>query len=37
MSYEAWLGKVPAIHYFRTFGYIAHLKITWTNLKKLDD
>jgi hypothetical protein len=35
--YEAWHGKVPAIHYFRKFGCITHLKITRPNLKKLDD
>jgi hypothetical protein len=35
--YEAWHGKVPAIHYFCKFGCITHLKITRPNLKKLDD
>jgi transposase InsO family protein len=37
MTYEAWHGEVPAVHYFHTFSYIAHLKITRSNLKKLDD
>jgi hypothetical protein len=37
MSYEAWHGEVPAIHYFHTFSCITHLKITQSNLKKLDD
>jgi hypothetical protein len=36
-SYEAWHGEVPAVHYLRTFGCIAHLKLTWPNLKKLND
>jgi hypothetical protein len=37
MSYEAWNDEVPAVHYFRTFGCIAHLKVTQPNLKKLND
>jgi hypothetical protein len=37
MPYEAWHGEIPAIHYFRMFGCIAHVKITRLNLKKLDD
>jgi hypothetical protein len=36
-SYEAWHDKIPAVHYFRTFGCVAHVKITRLNLKKLDD
>jgi transposase InsO family protein len=35
--YEAWHGEIPAVHYFRTFGCVAHVKITRPNLKKLDD
>jgi hypothetical protein len=35
--YEAWHDEIPAVHYFRTFGCIAHVKITRLNLKKLDD
>jgi hypothetical protein len=35
--YEVWHGEIPAVHYFRTFGCVAHVKITWPNLKKLDD
>jgi hypothetical protein len=37
MSYEAWNDEVPAVHYFRTFGCITHLKVTRSNLKKLND
>jgi hypothetical protein len=35
--YEAWHGETPAVHHFRTFGCIAHVKITRPGLKKLDD
>jgi hypothetical protein len=35
--YEAWHGERPAVHFLRTFGCIAHVKITRPNLKKLDD
>lgn len=35
--YEAWHGASPAVHYFCTFGYIAHVKFTWPGLKKQDD
>lgn len=35
--YEAWHGERPTVHYFRTFGYIMHIKTTWPGLKKLDD
>jgi hypothetical protein len=37
MPYEAWHGEIPVVHYFRTFGCVAHVKITRPNLKKLDD
>jgi transposase InsO family protein len=37
MPYEAWHGAVPTVHYMRTFGCIAHVKITRPGLKKLDD
>jgi hypothetical protein len=37
MPNEAWHGKVPTVHYFRTFGCIMHLKILWLKQKKLDD
>jgi transposase InsO family protein len=35
--YEAWYGKKPVVHHLRTFGYIAYVKNTSPNLKKLDD
>ena len=35
--YEAWHGEKPAVSYFRTFGCIAHTKVTRPGLKKLDD
>jgi hypothetical protein len=35
--YEAWHGRAPAMHYLRTFGCVAHVKITRPGLKKLDD
>jgi hypothetical protein len=35
--YEAWHGDKPAVGHFRTFGCIAHIKITRPGLKKLDD
>lgn len=35
--FEAWNGRTPAVHYFRTFGCVAHVKNTKPNLKKLDD
>jgi hypothetical protein len=35
--YEAWHDEIPAVHYFRMFGCVAHVKITRPNLKKLDD
>jgi hypothetical protein len=35
--YQAWSGKRPAVHYLRTFGCIAHVKVTRPGLKKLDD
>ncbi|KAF8725661.1 hypothetical protein HU200_020204 [Digitaria exilis] len=35
--YEAWYEKKPAVHYFRTFGCVAHVKNTGGHLKKLDD
>jgi hypothetical protein len=36
-SYEAWYGQRPAVHYFRTFGCIAHVKHTRPHQNKLDD
>jgi hypothetical protein len=35
--HEAWHGVKPAVGHFRTFGCIAHVKITRPGLKKLDD
>jgi hypothetical protein len=35
--HEAWHGAKPAVGHFRTFGCIAHVKITKPGLKKLDD
>jgi hypothetical protein len=35
--YELWTGSTPVVHHLRTFGCIAHLKVTKPNLKKLDD
>ncbi|KAH7845363.1 hypothetical protein Vadar_001167 [Vaccinium darrowii] len=35
--YEAWHGKKPAVHFMRTFGCIAHVKVTRPHTKKLDD
>ncbi|XP_014751620.1 uncharacterized protein LOC106865632 [Brachypodium distachyon] len=35
--HEAWHGAKPDIHYLRTFGCVAHVKVTRPNLKKLDD
>ena len=35
--FEAWHGEQPHVHYFRTFGCIAHVKNTRPGLKKYDD
>jgi transposase InsO family protein len=35
--YESWHGEKPTVSYFRTFGCIAHAKVTKPNPKKLDD
>ena len=37
IPYELWTGSVPGVQHLRTFGYIAHMKVTTPNLKKLDD
>lgn len=34
--YEAW-HKKSVVSFFRTFGCVAHIKVTKPNLKKLDD
>jgi hypothetical protein len=31
--YELWTGSTPAVHHLRTFGCVAHVKITTPNLK----
>ena len=36
-SYELWTGSTPAVHHLRTFGCVAHVKVTAPNLRKLDD
>jgi transposase InsO family protein len=33
---EAWSGAKPAVHYFRTFGCIAHVHVNDVQRKKLD-
>ncbi|WVZ88092.1 hypothetical protein U9M48_034645 [Paspalum notatum var. saurae] len=35
--YEAWHGEKPAVHFLRTFGCIAHVKVTRPHAAKLDD
>lgn len=35
--YEVWHGERPAVHYFRTFGSVAHVKNNRPKLKKFDD
>ena len=35
--YEAWYGLKPPVHFFRTFGCVAHVKVAGGHLKKLDD
>ena len=35
--YELWTGSTPAVHHLRTFGYVAHVKVTTPSPKKLDD
>ncbi|WVZ50903.1 hypothetical protein U9M48_002109, partial [Paspalum notatum var. saurae] len=35
--YELWTGNTPAVHHLRTFGCVAHVKVTTPNLKKMDD
>ncbi len=34
--YEAWHGKKPAVGFLRTFGCVAHVKVTTPHPKKLD-
>jgi transposase InsO family protein len=35
--YEVWHGKKPSVDYFRTFGYVAHVKQRNKRLGKLED
>jgi hypothetical protein len=35
--FEAWYGRKPHVHYFRTFGCVSHVKDTRSGLKKLED
>jgi hypothetical protein len=35
--YELWTRRAPTVHHLRTFGCIAHVKVTTPNLKKLSD
>jgi hypothetical protein len=35
--YQAWSGKRPTIDYFCKFGFVAHVKVTSPDLKKLGD
>jgi hypothetical protein len=35
--YELWTGSAPGVHHLRTFGSIAHVKVTSPNSKKLVD
>jgi transposase InsO family protein len=35
--FEAWYGWRPNVHYLRTFGFVAHVKVVKPNQSKLDD
>jgi hypothetical protein len=35
--HEAWSGKHPSVSHLRTFGCVAHVKVTRPDVKKLDD
>jgi transposase InsO family protein len=37
IPYQLWTGSAPGVHHLRTFGCVAHMKITTPNLKKLND
>jgi transposase InsO family protein len=34
---EAWSGRRPSVQHLRTFGCVAHVKVTRPDVKKLDD
>jgi hypothetical protein len=36
-SYEVWHGEKPSVHYFHTFGCVAHVKQGNKQLAKLKD
>ena len=36
-QYEVWYGSKPAVHFFRTFGCTADVKVAGGHQKKLDD
>lgn len=35
--FEAWHGRAPAVHFFKTFGCVVYVKDVKPHLKKLDD
>ena len=35
--HEAWYGAKPPVHFFRTFGCVAHVKVAGGHQKKLND
>lgn len=35
--YQAWCGRKPNVQHLRTFGFLAHVKVTSPNTKKLAD
>ncbi|WVZ88956.1 hypothetical protein U9M48_035423 [Paspalum notatum var. saurae] len=35
--FEVWHGVKPPVHFFRTFGCVAHVKVASKHLSKLDD
>lgn len=35
--YQAWCGRRPSVQHLRTFGCVAHVKVTRPNVKNLDD
>jgi hypothetical protein len=35
--YKAWHGETLAMHHFRTFGCVTHVRNVRSNLKKIDD
>ena len=35
--YEVWYGSKPAVHFLRTFGCVAHVKVAGGHQRKMDD